>query len=437
MVRAHAYVAALVQLHAQLLQHPVFHRPRETHRQQHQVHIQRELRAGLRLERGRRTHSDGVQLLHVAVFVAGELHGAHAPIARAAFLVRALHAQLHRPQRPRRGGRARLGRLGEQLKLSNGPRALAMAGAQAIGAGVAAADDHYPLAGGEDLVGYPIAFANLILLRQKRHGEMDTLQLAAGQVQIARLFGAAGQQNRVKFLAQIPNRNVAAHMSLGLEPHSLGAHLLQPPVDEVFLHLEIRNAVAQQAADAVVFFEYRDLMSRARQLLRSRQSGRPGADHGHALARAHAGWFRFDETLFEAAVHDGLFNLLDGDRRFADPQNTGGFAGRWTNPSGEFGKVIGGMQLPDGFAPAAAIHQVVPVRNDVGERTAGVAKGHAAIHAARRLRREALFRKRLVDFEPVLDARGRRAALRKLARVFQEAGGFPHYRPPATGTDTG
>jgi hypothetical protein len=50
------------------------------------------------------------------------------------------------------------------------------------------------------------------------------------------------------------------------------------------LHLEVGDAVAQQAADAAVLLEHRHRVAGARQLLRRRQAGRAGADHGHALA---------------------------------------------------------------------------------------------------------------------------------------------------------
>ena len=36
-----------------------------------------------------------------------------------------------------------------------------------------------------------------VLLRQEIHGEMDALELAAGDRQVARLLGAAGQRHRV------------------------------------------------------------------------------------------------------------------------------------------------------------------------------------------------------------------------------------------------
>ena len=200
--------------------------------------------------------------------------------------MRAFDAQLHRPQRPRRGGRAVLGRLGQELELRDASGSLAVGRAEAIGAGIAAADDDDVLAGGKDLVGDAIAFADLVLLRQELHREVDAFQLAAGDVEIARLLGAAGQQDGVELAAQVVDRHVAADVGVGDELHAFGAHLLDAAVDQVLLHLEIRDAVAQQAADAVALLEYGDGVSGARELLRGGQTGGARSDDGDALAGA-------------------------------------------------------------------------------------------------------------------------------------------------------
>ena len=63
---------------------------------------------------------DAVQLLHVSVLIAGELGGGDAPFAHAAFFVRALGAQLQRPQRPRRLRRALVRRHGHDFELVHG-----------------------------------------------------------------------------------------------------------------------------------------------------------------------------------------------------------------------------------------------------------------------------------------------------------------------------
>ncbi len=121
-----------------------------------------------------------------------------------------------------------------------------------------------------------------------------------------------------------------------------------------------------------------------------------------------------------------LFDLLDGDRRLVDAQHARGFARRRTDAAGEFREVVGGVQLPHGLAPAAAVDQIVPIGNQVGERAAGMAERNAAIHAARALRAESFLREGLIDFEPVLDALGGRTALGHFARIFHEAGDFTH-----------
>ena len=75
-------------------------------------------------------------------------------------------------------------------------------------------------------------------------------------------------------------------MRIGDELDAFGRHLLHAPVDPVLLHLEVRDAVAQQAADAIAFLEHRHPVARARQLLRRGQARGTATDHRHAFAGA-------------------------------------------------------------------------------------------------------------------------------------------------------
>ena len=125
-----------------------------------------------------------------------------------------------------------------------------------------------------------------------------------------------------------------------------------------------------------------------------------------------------DPAFVEGAIDDGLLDVLDGDRRLVDAEHAGRLARRGTDAAGELREIVGGVQRADGFAPAAAIDQIVPVGNDVVQRAAGVAEGNAAIHAARALRADFLLGKRLVDLEPVVDALGDGTARRAASRVY-------------------
>src|SRR5579885_1849145 len=114
--------------------------------------------------------------------------------------MRAFDAQLHGPEWPWRMRGARFGRFGEQLELRDVSSAVAMRGAEAIRAGVAAADNAQALASGEDLVWNLIALTDFVGLRQKLHREVNALELAARYFEVAGLFGAAGQENGVEIL---------------------------------------------------------------------------------------------------------------------------------------------------------------------------------------------------------------------------------------------
>ena len=115
----------------------------------------------------------------------------------------------------------------------------------------------------------------MVLLRQKLHGEVNALQFAAGNIQVARLLGAAAQQDGVVVLGQRLHRHVHAHVRVGHKRDALGAHLLDAAVDDVLLQLEVGNAVAQQSADAVALLIDGDRVAGAAQLLRGGQTAGP------------------------------------------------------------------------------------------------------------------------------------------------------------------
>src|SRR6201999_1552329 len=82
--------------------------------------------------------------------LAGELLRQHRELARGAFLDAGRDAQLQRPQRPGEILVFLLGRLRHHFEIDDRDRTLADGGADAVGAGIAAADDDDLLAGSKD-----------------------------------------------------------------------------------------------------------------------------------------------------------------------------------------------------------------------------------------------------------------------------------------------
>ena len=84
------------------------------------------------------------------------------------------------------------------------------------------------------------------------------------------------------------------------------------------------------------------------------------------------------------------------------------------------------MQLLERLVEAVAIHEVVPVGDEVPERAAAVAEGHAALHAARALLAQLDERERLDELAVVADALARRALRRLGAGDLQEGAELAH-----------
>src|SRR5690606_35125485 len=364
-----------------------------------------------------------VQPLHVAVRVALEVGGGDGVDPLAALLVRRRHLVQHGEGRPRLGRRVPLlAGAGHDLQLGDGGGALTVGGPHAVGAGVTAADHDDVLALGGDRRGDVVALLHLVGQRQVLHGLVDALELAAGHRKVARGGRADRQDDGVVALAQRGGRHVAADLDAGAELGALRAHLLDAAVDVPLLHLELGDAVPQQAADAVGPLVDGDGVAGPGQLLGGGQAGRAGADDGDGLAGQPLGDLRGDVTGLPRLVDDGDLDVLDGDRRLVDAEHARRLAGGRAQPPGELREVVRRVQAIARRRPVPAVGVVVPLGDEVAQRAAVVAERDAAVHApARLLADDGQQRAGDVDLVPVPDALLDRAGRGEFAAVVQKA----------------
>ena len=308
---------------------------------------------------------------------------------------------------------------------------LAQACSQAVRPGVAAADDHHAFPLSEDGQRWVdnIAFAAAILLGQKLHGKVDALEFAAGDIEVARLLCAAGEQDGVVVVGEGLDGYIDADVGVGDERDSLGAHLLDTAIEHVLFQLEVGDSVAHQTADAVVLFVDGDGVAGAAQLLRGGQARGSAANNGNTLSGVVLGRLRLDPAFLPATFNHRTLDELDGDRRLIDAEDTCGLARRGADAAGELREVVGGVEAANGGLPTAVVDKVVPVGNEVVDRAAGMAKRYAAIHAAGTLLALFFFGKWLVDLEPVMDPLLNLAAGGLLALNLKKAGILTHAAP--------
>ena len=174
---------------------------------------------------------------------------------------------------------SRTGGCGRMSSCVTFDRTLAERRADTVRCRIAAADHHHVFPVGDNRFGRPADGIDvfpchpLVLLDQERHRIVDAGQFDTGNAGIARLFRTAAIEHRIVFVAQRIDGLVDSDMHIVVEDDTLAFHLHDAFVDIVFFHLEIGNAVAQQAAGGAFALIDMHVMADACQLL-----GR-----GHAL----------------------------------------------------------------------------------------------------------------------------------------------------------
>src|SRR5690606_16789743 len=102
-----------------------------------------------------------------------------------------------------------------------------------------------------------------------------------------------------------------ANIGRRLELYAFRFHLSQATINQVFIQLEVRNAVTQQPTYAIALFKDGDIVAGTCQLLRASQACGAGAHNGDALAAAAQGWLWYHPALFPAAINNGVLYGLD------------------------------------------------------------------------------------------------------------------------------
>ena len=239
------------------------------------------------------------------------------------------------------------------------------------------------------------------------HREVDAVELAPGHGQVARHPGARRDDDRVVGRAELVGADVDADVDAVAELDPLGDELAEPPLDESLLDLELRHAEADEPAARLVPLVDGDRVAGPGQLLGAGEPGRARADDGHGAAAAAGRRARHDPALLPGAVDDRDLDLLDRDRvALADLEHARRLARRRAETARELREVVRAVQLVDRLAPAVAVDEVVPVRDQVPERAAVMAERHPALHAARTLAAELGERQRADELAHVADALG-------------------------------
>jgi hypothetical protein len=279
---------------------------------------------------------------------------------------------------------------------------------------------------GGDVFAFPVEHG-LGVRGEELHGEVDALEFAAFDREIARLGGAGADDDGVEVLQELLGGDVGADVGVALEFDAFVFQQLDAAEDDFLLvELHVGDAIHEEAAGTVGALEDGDGVAGFVELRGGAETGGAGADDGDFLAGADLGRLGEDPAFVPAFVDDLALDVLDRDGRVVDAEHAGAFARGGADAAGELGEVVRLVQTLERFLPEAAIDQIVPLGDEVVDRAAGghaadefagVAERNAAIHAAGALIAEFLLLHVRVKLLPVFRcaraARGRAGSSRR------------------------
>ena len=158
--------------------------------------------------------------------------------------------------------------------------------------------------------------------------------------------------------------------------------------NDILLKFEIRNAVNEQAADAIVAIINRHLVSALTHALCSSEAGGTGANNADCLAALSARANGIDPALFPRRLSQILFDSADGNAAMAallDHARAFAEAILRADAAADFGHRIGRSGKPVSVFEPAFGGELQPVGDVVLERAVRLAERHTALRATRGL----------------------------------------------------
>ncbi len=187
----------------------------------------------------------------------------------------------------------------------------------------------------------------------------------------------------------------------------------------MFFHLEVWNAVSQDAAYFFVLLKDHDIVACSRKLLRRRQTCRTRADNRNSFAGLCCRGQWLYPALGESFFDYLKLNVPDKHRLVVYRQCAGCLAGCRTDPAGDFGKVVCRMKLFTGVAPVSLINQFIDVGYRIFQGAAHpVAERYPAVHTSGRLLHDLVRSQRKFELVEIVYAFFNRPIADRLTPVF-------------------
>lgn len=287
------------------------------------------------------------------------------------------------------------GRFGQELELAHRTDALADGGPQAVVARVAATDHHdvEPLCRDTGGLVSEKAARRLREIVEREHNSRAVGRLGGDASGLAR---SGSDHHGVEGLDELVGYRWIGDVRSEEEFDPELLHERDATHHHRFLELHVGDAVHQQAAGTVIAFEDSHACTATGELPGACEARGTRPDDADARSVVPGGLEALRPAVLPHPVGDEALVVMDGGGLAVDrPQVAGGLAKRRAHAARELGQRRGQCQALCRLVHPSAVHEVVPLGNQVVQGTAArarvpegdarLAERHAAHHAAARL----------------------------------------------------
>jgi len=208
---------------------------------------------------------------------------------------------------------------------------------------------------------------------QELHGEVNAVQVAAGNRQISGDGGTSSENDGV----ELGSERLKSHITLtdrytGDEVDALRSHEVNTTLNDVLVELHVGDTIHEQTTDTVGSLVDGNTVASLVELVSGCQTGGTGTNDGDSLAAADLRRGRNHPSHLEAAVDDGTLDGLDADGVLVDTKNASTLARSRTDTTSELREVVGHEQSVQSVSPLVREDQFVPLGYDVGDRASRI-----------------------------------------------------------------
>mmetsp|Transcript_8619 Transcript_8619/g.17357 ORF Transcript_8619/g.17357 Transcript_8619/m.17357 type:complete len:238 (-) Transcript_8619:603-1316(-) len=214
------------------------------------------------------------------------------------------------------------GWLRHQLKVGDRLATVTHTCANTVRTGITTTDHNDVFSSGSDEVlllplGFQRAFfgheQSLLVRRQEFHGKVNAFEVSSWNRQITGLGSTHAKRNGVVICTQFVHINVSSNIGVRDKLDTFLAQQVDTTLDRFLFQLHVGDTVHEKTTDAISTFVDGDLVSHLIQLICGCQSSRTRSNHRDRHPRAFLGDARRNVPILPGFVHNGIFNVLDGD----------------------------------------------------------------------------------------------------------------------------